>query len=93
MLQIKVKKRFEKRFEIRKFFVGTNRTPSLSEQSADSSEEPTCRSWPTLHSDFRPCEESVMVNFLSSPKKEVHINPTYLLQTFLPLKSLYNVWH
>ena len=31
----------EKRFEVRKFFVGTNRTQSLSEQSADSSEEPT----------------------------------------------------
>ena len=31
------------RFEVRKFFVGTNRTWSLSEQSADSSEEPTCR--------------------------------------------------
>ena len=26
----------EKRFEVRKFFVGTNRTQSLSEQSADS---------------------------------------------------------
>ena len=31
----------EKRFEVRKLFVGTNRTQSLSEQSADSSEEPT----------------------------------------------------
>ena len=40
-------KRFEKRFEVRKFFVGTNRTPSSSEQSADSSEEPTCRPRPT----------------------------------------------
>ena len=33
-------------FEIRKFFVRTDRTQCLSEQSADSSEEPTCRSWP-----------------------------------------------
>ena len=39
-------KKVRKRFEVRKFFVGRNRTPSLSEQSADSSEEPTCRPRP-----------------------------------------------
>ena len=33
----------KKKFEIQKFFVGTDRTRSLSEQSADSSEEPTRR--------------------------------------------------
>ena len=31
-----LKKELEKRFEVRKFFVGTNRTQSLSEESADS---------------------------------------------------------
>ena len=36
-----VLKKFEKRFEVWKFFVRTNQRHGLSEQSADCSEEPT----------------------------------------------------
>ena len=39
-------KKVRKRFEVRKFFVRTNQTQGLSEQSADCSEEPTRRPWP-----------------------------------------------
>ena len=42
-------KKVRKPFEVRKFFGGTNITPSLQEQFADSSEEPTCR--PILNSN------------------------------------------
>ena len=50
---------FEKRFEVRKFFVGTNRTPSLSEQSADSSEEPTCRPRPNSRRGLTSVSENI----------------------------------
>ena len=46
-------KKVRKRFKVLKFFGGTNITPSLQEQSADSSEEPTCR--PTL-TNLEPAE-------------------------------------
>ena len=34
-------------FEVRKFFVRTDRTQGLSEQFGRQFGEPTCRSWPT----------------------------------------------
>ena len=46
-------KKSSKKVQVLKFFGGTNITPSLQEQSADSSEEPTCH--PTL-TNLEPAE-------------------------------------